>query len=207
MCQLLQNPNLRIKNPTEVKFQTNKYIHILFNIYIAFEKNEQFLRSVAADERYFDLDTFVKDIHTFNKEQCIREDKYNCLIALTERLRCFCTETRLVEEIERTAPEEFLDPLTNEIMKDPVRLPSSGTIMDRVTIRKHLLNDKSDPYNRDPLLEEMLVPLPELKQRIEEYFKGALKALREKKIKKNSYHQLSNADEKVVEATTAPGDH
>ena len=45
-------------------------------------------------------------------------------------------------------PNEFLDPVMGDIMTDPVKLPSSGAIVDRLTIKKHLLNDKSDPFNR-----------------------------------------------------------
>ena len=37
------------------------------------------------------------------------------------------------------APEEFLDPVTQEIMLDPVRLPTSGKVMDRPNIIRHLL--------------------------------------------------------------------
>ena len=34
------------------------------------------------------------------------------------------------------APDEFLDPLTCELIEDPVELPSSKTIIGRVTISK-----------------------------------------------------------------------
>ena len=54
-------------------------------------------------------------------------------------------------------------------MDDPVRLPSSGTIVDRNTIEKHLHSDPIDPFNRSKLTKEMLIPLPELKRDIEEY--------------------------------------
>lgn len=37
------------------------------------------------------------------------------------------------------APEEFLDPITNEIMEDPVILPTSGKTMDKSSIIRHLL--------------------------------------------------------------------
>jgi hypothetical protein len=37
------------------------------------------------------------------------------------------------------APCEFLDPITNEIMTNPVKLPSSGIAVDRATIERHLL--------------------------------------------------------------------
>lgn len=66
-------------------------------------------------------------------------------------------------------PEKYLDPLLNQIMKDPVKLPKSDVVIDRVTIIKHLLNNKTDPFTRDPLQEEDLIALPELKAEIEEF--------------------------------------
>lgn len=64
------------------------------------------------------------------------------------------------------APDEFKDPLMDTLMEDPVLLPS-GLIMDRAIILRHLLNSSTDPFNRQPLTEEMLVPEKELKLRIE----------------------------------------
>ena len=37
------------------------------------------------------------------------------------------------------APEDLLDPVTSELMRDPVILPTSGTTMDRANITRHLL--------------------------------------------------------------------
>ena len=37
------------------------------------------------------------------------------------------------------APEEFLDPITDEIMEEPVILPTSGKTMDKSSIIRHLL--------------------------------------------------------------------
>lgn len=65
------------------------------------------------------------------------------------------------------APEEFRDPLMDTLMDDPVLLPSSGKIMDRAVILRHLLNSSTDPFNRQPLTEDMLQPVDELKLRIE----------------------------------------
>lgn len=42
-------------------------------------------------------------------------------------------------------------------MVNPVLLPS-GKIMDRAIITRHLLNSNTDPFNRQPLTEDMLVP-------------------------------------------------
>jgi len=54
-------------------------------------------------------------------------------------------------------------------MKDPVKLPKSDVVIDRVTIIKHLLNNKTDPFTRDPLQEGDLIALPELKAEIAEF--------------------------------------
>lgn len=79
---------------------------------------------------------------------------------------------------------EFLDPLLSTLMRDPVLLPTSGTIVDRSTISQHLLNDPtgtlngnylhldsffSDPFNRKPLKVSMLEPATELKERYLQY--------------------------------------
>lgn len=39
--------------------------------------------------------------------------------------------------------------------------------MDRHHIEQHLLNDQHDPFNRQPLTPDMLVPQPELQARIQ----------------------------------------
>lgn len=52
----------------------------------------------------------------------------------------------------------ILDPLMDTLMDDPVTLPSSGKIMDRPVIIRHLLNSQTDPFNRQPLSEDDLTP-------------------------------------------------
>lgn len=43
-------------------------------------------------------------------------------------------------------------------MEDPVLLPTSNTIVDRSTIRAHLLGDTRDPFSRAPLSMDMVEP-------------------------------------------------
>ncbi|KAJ8080555.1 Ubiquitin conjugation factor E4 [Marasmius tenuissimus] len=57
-------------------------------------------------------------------------------------------------------PDEFLDPLMATVMRDPVLLPSSRAILDRATIKSHLLSDTKDPFNRAPLSIEDVIPGP-----------------------------------------------
>lgn len=62
------------------------------------------------------------------------------------------------EEIDFSdAPEQYKDPLMDTLMEDPVILPS-GTVMDRTVIIRHLLNNSTDPFNRQPLKEDELIP-------------------------------------------------
>ncbi len=44
------------------------------------------------------------------------------------------------------------------IMRDPVILPTSRAILDRSTIKSHLLSDAKDPFNRVPLTIEEVIP-------------------------------------------------
>lgn len=50
------------------------------------------------------------------------------------------------------------DPLMATLMRDPIMLPSSKAIMDRSTIKSHLLSDTTDPFNRSPLSIEDVIP-------------------------------------------------
>lgn len=60
----------------------------------------------------------------------------------------FCGQALEEEDAaEAEAPEEFFDPITSEIMTDPVTLPS-GNVMDRENIMRHLMSDATDPFSR-----------------------------------------------------------
>jgi ubiquitin conjugation factor E4 B len=73
------------------------------------------------------------------------------------------------EVLGEDVPDEFLDPIQYTLMRDPVRLPTSDTVMDRATIMRHLLSDARDPINRQPLTPDMLQPDEDLKGRIREW--------------------------------------
>lgn len=77
--------------------------------------------------------------------------------ALSEKAQKAWINNQKTDDWMAEAPEEFKDPLMDTLMVDPVRLPS-GQVMDRAVIMRHLLNSNTDPFNRQPLTEEMLVP-------------------------------------------------
>lgn len=55
-------------------------------------------------------------------------------------------------------PEHFLDPLLFHLMEDPVILPSSKQTIDLSTIKSYLLSEARDPFNRQPLTIEQVIP-------------------------------------------------
>ena len=80
------------------------------------------------------------------------------------------------------APDHFLDPIVSVLLADPVKLPTSGTIVERAVIIRHLLNDETDPFNRAKLTgavveeynerPEVKEEMQALKKEIEEWKKS-----------------------------------
>ena len=73
------------------------------------------------------------------------------------------------EEDMPEPPEEFIDPISCELTQEPVKLPSSGKILCRLTIAKHLSSDEKDPFTRSPLQLDQVIPCHELEQQIQKW--------------------------------------
>jgi len=129
---------------------------------------EEFVRAVAGDGRSYSKELFERAAYTAVKRTLKTEGE-------VEQLRVFVAkveECRLNMEAEEDlgeVPDEFLDPLMFTVMRDPVLLPSSRTVIDRSTIKSHLLSDAKDPFNRVPLTIEEVIPDTALKARIDAF--------------------------------------
>lgn len=77
--------------------------------------------------------------------------------AFSEKANQILIDNQKSDDWMADAPDEFKDPLMDTLMTDPVLLPS-GQVMDRSIIMRHLLNSSTDPFNRQPLTEDMLQP-------------------------------------------------
>ncbi|MQL85684.1 hypothetical protein Taro_018199 [Colocasia esculenta] len=93
-------------------------------------------------------------------------------IELGAKAKAAASEALDAEETLGEIPDEFLDPIQYTLMKDPVILPSSRISIDRAVIQRHLLSDNTDPFNRSPLTQDMLIPNTELKARITEFVRA-----------------------------------
>lgn len=87
-------------------------------------------------------------------------------------------DTIIDELVYEDVPDEFLDPLMDTLMKDPVLVPTSSIICDRETIEQHLLNDKFDPWTKKPLTVDMLQPATEIKEKIEKWISEKMKSMK-----------------------------
>ena len=165
---------LKLKNISEYNFNPHFILGSILSTYSAFYDKFHFIEGVIKDERSYKFSNFdrAKNLVANNKSITINEKDFENYIKFVDNLR---REEKVIknEEINYDdAPQEFLDGLTFLIMTDPVKLPKSQVILDRKTIETHLLSDQTDPFNREPLTKEMLLPCPELKARIEEYMKN-----------------------------------
>lgn len=125
-----------------------------------------FAASVAGDARSYRDDTFAeaaKVLRDFDllPERTVRdfEDVGAAALASVGDAAAMDLETS-------DAPPEFVDPLLNTLMSDPVMLPC-GQVCDRAVIARQLLDKAVCPFTRQPLDASQLVPQPLLKQRID----------------------------------------
>ena len=182
--------DLKLKNIKEYNFNPHLILGSILSTYSAFYDKIEFIHGAIKDERSYNFNNFdrVKNLVANNENITITEKDFNNYIIFVDNLR---REEKILKNEEITyddAPQEFLDALTFLIMTDPVKLPKSQVILDRKTIETHLLSDQTDPFNREPLTKEMLIPCPLLKAKIEEYMKNKknekMKELNANKIKK-----------------------
>jgi len=137
-------------------------------IILHFAPFPEFEIAMVRDERSFDAGNLRKAVRVLGRsttDLTVRPEHLQALEAFASK----CLEAKAREEAQEAelgeVPDEFLDPITAELMEDPVKLPS-GHSVDRPVITRHLLSDETDPFSRQRLTVEMLMPNTELKAKI-----------------------------------------
>jgi ubiquitin conjugation factor E4 B len=184
-----KSSQLNIKNRKEYEFNPSYIMESIIKIYSYFVDYEEFIEFVVSDERAYKYDNFLKAIKLKNEFNKVKVDS-----DISENFdKLVYNKLKKAEEIVKQntvnyddAPDEFLDPLTYALMEDPVILPSSHINIDRRTIEDFLLTNPTDPFNRNPLTKEELIPNDELKKKIDEYKQNKLKNLKKEQSKENN---------------------
>lgn len=150
---------------------------------IARHLGRRFVSSLAKDGR-FDYTRFVNALELLRRRSSassdVREYDYvdaswvlqylDAMKQCREMIQLHASMDAFLGEV----PDEYLDPLLSTIMTDPVRLPS-GQVVDRAVIERHLLSSQPvDPFTREPLTVEMLVPCDALRREIRLYLRSKM---------------------------------
>uniref|UniRef100_A0A6U2CMW7 RING-type E3 ubiquitin transferase n=1 Tax=Hemiselmis andersenii TaxID=464988 RepID=A0A6U2CMW7_HEMAN len=161
---------LKVSNPEKIGFKPKDMLTYLTEICMNLAVSEhEFAMAVVKDAGFYDHSTLVKVGNLLSTHALKDVDFIKRFVKFTATCKQCETEAMELDDALGEIPSEFEDVLTNELMKDPVLLPTSGNILDRTTVVRHLLSDETDPFNRQRLTIDMLEPQVELKQRIQEF--------------------------------------
>lgn len=147
---------LKVRKPAKYGWDPRRLLGQLVDIYLHLNCDE-FAAAIAADERSFDkvfFDEAADRIERLRIRSAVEVESFRALFSKAHEI--YVSNQKNDDEFS-DAPDEFRDPLMDILMTDPVLLPS-GVIMDRSIITRHLLNSSTDPFNRQPLTEDMLIP-------------------------------------------------
>ena len=151
----------------------------IINIYVS--KMNKILKSLDLNQLHGNTDTqklllnIIISYNIINKKVIVNDIFYD-----SEVMKNFCKKMKLYFKNKRNIdtieyfesildtekvnnkdtnveiPEDYLDPITNELINDVIILPSSKKKMDLDVIKKHLLYHNFDPFNREFLSLEIL---------------------------------------------------
>ncbi|KAK4549873.1 hypothetical protein LTR36_005174 [Oleoguttula mirabilis] len=159
--------NLRVDNADEYKFNPRALLTDIVKVFINLSGRARFVQAIAKDGRSYKPDNFTKAADLMRNKVYMSPLEIQTWTQLGDRVALVKAEEEEEEADLGEPPEEFMDPLMADLMTDPVILPISRQVVDRSTIRSHLLSDPNDPFNRTPLKIADVLPDDELRGRIQ----------------------------------------
>ncbi|GAB1313466.1 Ubiquitin conjugation factor E4 [Madurella fahalii] len=157
---------LKVENPEKYFFNPKTLLPELVDIYLNLGSSAAFIEAVAADGRSYKPSIMSMTAYILRSKYLKDEVDIQAWEALAAKFESAKESLDQAELDYDDAPPEFEDPIMGILMSDPVLLPSKH-IVDRSTITQHLLSDPKDPYTRQPMTIEDVVPDEELRGRIE----------------------------------------
>jgi ubiquitin conjugation factor E4 B len=161
--------NLKVDQPEQYGFKPKELLSDLVDVYLNLSTRESFHHAIARDGRSYKPSNFAQAMKLMEKFGLKSSEQIRQFCILTDAVAVVHAQEIMAEEDLGEIPDELLDPIMGSLMEDPVLLPSSRQIVDRSTIRSHLLSDATDPFNRVPLVIEDVLPAEEKKREIIEF--------------------------------------
>ena len=162
---------IKVDNMESYNFRPKEMLKEVCMAIVHFANFETFWNAIAEDGFYQDGTPLRKAVTTIKKLNLLNISDIEIMENLVEQVKLARESVEDMEELINDAPSEFLDPLLNTLMRNPVLLPTSGTIMDKSVIAQHLLNNETDPFNRQHLTMSMLQNDDLLRERITDWIK------------------------------------
>ncbi|XP_053651922.2 ubiquitin conjugation factor E4 B isoform X2 [Cherax quadricarinatus] len=159
--------NLKVRQADKYGWEPRKLLEQLVDIYLHLDST-RFYESIANDERSFKRELFETAASKLERAVIKCSSEVAKFRSIGQKAYDVQQANQKKDEDYSDAPDHFMDPLMQTLMEDPVELPS-GVVMDRPTIVRHLLNDPTDPFTRQPLTEEQLLPAEALKKEINDW--------------------------------------
>eukprot|EP00178_Gracilaria_changii_P016427 TRINITY_DN46_c0_g1_i1.p1 TRINITY_DN46_c0_g1~~TRINITY_DN46_c0_g1_i1.p1 ORF type:complete len:1147 (-),score=163.54 TRINITY_DN46_c0_g1_i1:10691-14131(-) len=163
--------DLKVTEPSRYLWKPRVLLRRIMQTYIHFCGDSDFISAVARDGRSYQASLFVRAITFARNKGLLSAPELQKFEEVADDAAKAHEEDNREEEDLGDIPDEFQDPVMSTLMRDPVRLPTSGVVMDRSVISRILLSDKFDPFNRKLLTEDMLVEEVELRNRIQNFIK------------------------------------
>jgi len=160
--------NLKVKRPEKYHFKPTELLKKIIDITLNFADREEYLDAVVRDGRSFKPEIFQAAVTQLGAcdANAERVGKFSEVVTkLIEKANLFAEDEADLGDV----PDDYLDPIMQELMTDPVKLPTSGNVMERATIVRILLTEQLDPFNRAPLTEDKLEECPDLKNEIQNW--------------------------------------
>lgn len=161
-----KSKTLKVENPEKYFFNPKTLLPELVDIYLNLGSSPAFIDAVAADGRSYKPSIMSMTAYILRSKHLKDEVDIQAWEALSAKFESAKEALDKAELDYDDAPPEFEDPIMGILMSDPVLLPSKH-IVDRSTIMQHLLSDPKDPYTRQPMTIDDVVPEEELRGRIE----------------------------------------
>lgn len=153
---------VKLKNKEKYNFNPKEILRLVLLIFINLFNNNKNL--VVNSE--IDPSLLMKGINLATSMNLLMEEK----IRILKQIHSYSLMKKVTKiNMSYDIPDEYLDPLTFDLMKDPVVLLTSRTTIDRNTFNQIMMNDQIDPFSRLPLDESKIQENKPLREEIQRY--------------------------------------
>ncbi|RYH31359.1 hypothetical protein EON65_02720, partial [archaeon] len=131
---------IKVDNMESYNFDPRTMLREITQTMSHFCTEPRFWTAVAQDSFFSEGGPLRKAISTVTRLTLVTAAEVEQLRSLYESVQKSRADVVDLNSLVEDAPFDFMDPLLDTLMRDPVRLPTSNTIVDRTTIAQHLLN-------------------------------------------------------------------